>query len=234
MRHSHFFILSVGALVLAGCGASPAATEAGEDLPVHQVKLNVSADSGVPVEQSTDAARFNKLVALRSTQFTHRSDPFALTRTEEEYDRQQEMERVFSNTGGFTVEYQPPVDNKPAPVFQEQPYRRLAGVVVGDSVLAIIDMGNGQTEIIRPGEKVPNSDWTVVSIDQEKAVLRRSGNVLPHEVIVRLESPPPGFNGSSVGGGSPYGPGNGGMMPGAPGAPGAPGRGMNPGMRPGD
>jgi hypothetical protein len=66
------------------------------------------------------------------------------------------------------------------PVVEPQPYRRLSGIVVGDSVLALIVMGDGAgPQIIRPGLRIPNSPWRVISIDEEQAVLRRDGDVLP-------------------------------------------------------
>jgi hypothetical protein len=91
--------------------------------------------------------------------------------------------------------------------------------VVGDSVLALIDMGNGTTELIRPGQRIPGSEWTVVSIDEEKAILRRGGNRLPRQVTVRLELPPPGFGGGGNTGGFPGGPTGPGGPPGGPGMP---------------
>jgi len=87
-------------------------------------------------------------------------------------------------------------------------------------------MGNGaEPDVIRPGSKIPNSDWTVESIDREKAVLVRGGNAEPHRIVVRLESPPPGMGGGGIGG---PGAGGGGGFPGAPG-PGGMGGGRFPG-----
>jgi hypothetical protein len=140
------------------------------------------------------------------------------------------MLRVFGQIGGFTVQYTPPEVESPEPQdFPEpQPYRRLAGVVVGDSVLALIDMGDGTLRVIRPGETIEGTEWRVASIDSDKAILRRSGNRTPRQVIVRLESPPAGIGGGGFPGGAPGGfPGGPG---GAPGRPGIGGPGGDPGL----
>jgi hypothetical protein len=198
-------ILSVAALsvvFLAGCSKASSGPETAATLPVKKSSVVVDAAAGVPITQSTDAKRFTALVASNSGRFgAGRPDPFALTREDQAYDVQQGTERLFQQSN-FSMEYQPPVEADPTPPTMEpQPYRRLSGIVVGDSVLAIMDMGaGGDPVIIRPGMKIPNSEWTVVSIDSEKAVLSRPGNVRPNRITVRLESPPPGMGGTPNGG----------------------------------
>ncbi len=184
-----------------------------------------NVDAGIPVTESTDPKPYLRLVA--ASNYGHRSDPFALTSEEAAYDRQQNTERILSTMGSWKTEYvAPPDEDKTVPPEEPQPYRRLAGVVVGDSVLAIIDMGNGQTELIRPGMKIPNSEWTVVSINEDHAILHRGGDVAPHTISVRLESPPAGSMG---GGGSFGGPPAGGPPMGGP----PRGLGGGPGFNPG-
>lgn len=141
-----------------------------------------------------------------------RTDPFALHPIERSYEVKQENMRVFGSTGQF---FPPFVTDEPevitVPAIQPQPYRRLAGIMVGETVVAIIDMGDGgPMRIIRPGERVEGTEWTVYSIDSEKAILRRSGQALPREIVVRLESPPffrapQGGGGGAPGGGAPGG-----------------------------
>jgi len=144
--------------------------------------------------------------------FMPRNDPFALLPEERGFERSQASERLLAESGDWRFDYTPPEDKSGNIVVEPQPYRSLAGVIVGDSVLALIDMGDGRPlEIIRPGQRIPNSEWTVVSIDEDKAILRRSGNKLPKQIVVRLESPPfdpgqnqggnPGFGGPSGSGG---------------------------------
>ncbi len=141
--------------------------------------------------------------------FLPRNDMFALMPEERSYEVSQSSERFVSEAGGFSFDYEEPAPKNDVEVLEPQPYRRLAGVIVGESVLALIDMGDGRLEIIRPGQRIPNSEWTVVSIDEEKAILRRAGNRLPRQVIVRLESPPVGLGSAPGGGGPASGSGNG-------------------------
>ncbi|CAN5690310.1 hypothetical protein BH11ARM2_BH11ARM2_10170 [soil metagenome] len=223
---NRFLALGLLALGVVGCGGG-AATDAGTAAaPVSAPRIpefKANVDAGVPVTQSADDKLIKGLV-VRSDFGKGRPDPFALLPNEKGYEAQQETERVFGEMNGFTVlttrtsEPEPPL-----PVTEPQPYRRLAGIVVGDSVVAIIEMGDGQTEIIRPGQKIPNTEWTVASIDEEKAVLARGGNRLPKRIIVHLESPPAGYSAPGQGG-TPGGPGGPGGFPGGPGGyPGGPG-----------
>lgn len=119
-----------------------------------------------------------------------RPDPFSLEPRQQQFEIKQANERIFATTGSFFPSLFVPKEEKVQIDYTEpQPYRRLAGVLVGDSVMAIIDMGDGRPmEVIRPGMQIPNSPWRVISIDEEKAVLKRSGNVKPKEIVVRLET----------------------------------------------
>ncbi|AIE85778.1 hypothetical protein [Fimbriimonas ginsengisoli] len=207
-------ILALSGVLVAvvGCGA-PEPPLAAPTVTLPAVKVNFSTEAGVP---PTDGDPKMNLVAIRRAAARSggaRSDPFALRPDEQQFEKEQNMERMFAENGTFQGPQFEPKDAVvvPPPVVEPQPYRRLAGIVVGDSVLAIIDMGNGSTELIRPGMKVPGTEWTVVSIDEEKAVLRRAGNRLPKQIVVRLELPPAGIggnNGAPAGGGF-KGPGGG-------------------------
>ena len=206
---------------LVGCSTAPITPDPLPSASIKPVTYKPKALAGLPVAQSTEADKFPKLVASRASSWgKSRSNPFSLTALESAYDMQQASEKFLSESGGFSVQYEPKPEVDETPVLEPQPYRRLSGIVVGDSVNAIIELGDGRTEIIRPGQRIPNTEWTVVSIDSEKAVLKRSGNKLPTEIIVRLEVAP--YNpGQSVlgGGGAPGAPG--GSFPGKPGAAGA-------------
>jgi hypothetical protein len=239
--NSRTCLVGLGAFVLtlflAGCGAGtlPAPTQdaTGQDKgPKFKGPPSVA---GLEVKPNTDATQFTKLVASNASKFHTRGDPFALNATEKAFDNAQASERVFSSLGGWSTDVEPESEVAPRIELEVQPYRRLSGIVVGDSIVAIIEMGEGREPLlIHPGDHIPNSPWTVVSIDEDKAVLRRSGDVLPHEVIVRLETPPGGVQSTTTAGtGFPGGPGN---FPGAPrnfpgGPPGAGQRGGPPGGR---
>lgn len=204
-RKSYFLGLVAMGAVLAGCysedSVPPPVSAVTQPLP----PVVLTSPAGVP-ETPAPAVDPKTLASLKP--FQTRTDPFALKPIERQWDKQQEVYRVFGEVG-FTTQYQLPEEEavKPEDIPEAQPYRRLAGVVVGDSILALIDMGNGTLEVIRPGQQIPNSEWRVISIDSEKAVLRRNGNRTPRQIIVRLESPPPGMGGG-IGqtGGMPGGP----------------------------
>ena len=115
----------------------------------------------------------------------------------------------------------PPKVELPEP-FEPQPRRRVAGIIIGTTVSAILEQEGELPRIVYPGDMV--GEFRVAAITETGLVLRRSrGN--PREVRVPYE--PPG-NVGGVGGGGATGfgaPGAGGL--GAPGAP--PGRGRAPG-----
>lgn len=219
-------------IVVTGCQESqPPLTPPVVTLPPNNFDPGVDAGwgRGVVVGDATLVANLKtRNTGNLGQSFAPRNDPFALLAEERSFEAKQQSERVLSESGGWRFDYEEPAPTSDVEVQEPQPYRRLAGVIVGESVLALVDMGDGRLEIIRPGQRIPNSEWTVVSIDEDKAILRRPGNKLPRQIVVRLESPPAGFGGGAPQGG-PAGPG--GAGPGSMG----PGRGgpAGPGMQPG-
>lgn len=193
-KQYHGWSLGVASLVVAGCGPSSETKTYPEQAPpaaVRDVKKGLvsNVDAGVPLPASVDSAKWTALA--KSHVFAARPDPFALTTEEQKFDRSQFANRLF-DTQRFGQEFDAiPEETKPEIAPEPQPYRRLAGIIVGDSILAIIEMGNGQpAQVVRPGQIIPGTEWRVVSIDPEKAVLRRGGDKIPHEVVVHLEGKP--------------------------------------------
>ncbi|MBS1717119.1 MAG: hypothetical protein JSS72_05245 [Armatimonadetes bacterium] len=181
--------------VLGGCiKVPPHAAEAppGGIPDVKESSLDLNADAGVPlVPKMLPTVWVGRVAAFN---FVPRKDPFELLDIEKGFEYRQQAERFVNESGGFHDEIQiteNPVVEATTEVVEPQPHRRLAGIVVSDSVYAIIEMGDGKpAELVRPGQKIGNTEWTVISIDQEKAVIHRDGNKLPHDVTVRLESRP--------------------------------------------
>jgi hypothetical protein len=209
---------------------APSADATGQDKgPKFQGPPSIA---GLEVKPSTNTKQFGQLVAANADKFHARSDPFALSAPEKAFDSEQASERIFASTGFITL-VEPKSEVAPTVEFEAQPYRRLSGIIVGDSIVAILEQPGEDPILIRPGMKIPNSPWTVASIDEDKAVLRRTGNVLPHEVIVRLETPREGYGSTPTGGGAPAGgfPGGPGMFPGAGGGARPGGFGAGPGGR---
>lgn len=227
MKNTLCALLIVGAgASLTGCldlsTATPVASVAPPSSVVKEAAaFRPDAKAGVRVD-APDPSKAASLWATTLTRsFNSRPDPFALQSKERSYENSQLSERIFGESGGWSLRFQPEPETITVPEAEPQPPRRLAGVIVGDSVLALIDMGDGQLKLIAPGQDVDG--WHVVSIDAEKAILTRSGNKLPKQITVRLQEPLSN-GGSGMGGGPGDGPGSGGPgMPGTP--PGGPGDG---------
>jgi len=213
----------LGAGFTVGCkGPSTAADSGSSVLPTPATpKIDWGTDVGLPLDtQTPNPKELSNLVASLDVQ--HRQDPFSLTPQEKAYDTAQATERLVSVGGNMATDYEPPPPPDDTPLAEEpQPYRRVSGILVGDSVLAIIEMGEGQPAIVRPGMYVPGTPWFVVSIDEEKVVLRRAGNVNPKTITVRLEQRNPNAGGGAGAGGvgQPGGPGPGGGFGKGPNAP---------------
>jgi hypothetical protein len=195
---------AVGCMDPKGLGA-PDATQMPSDPIVAKAKsYQPASPAGVSIPTASGPL-WVQLIA--SQKFSSRPDPFALQAKERNWENRQITNRIFDQDQwryDFTPEETPPV----IPETEPQPYRRLAGVIVGDSVLALIDMGDGKLQLIRPGQDIDG--WHVESITAEgpsgtaEAILTRGGNKLPHRVTVRLEEPSP------IGGANPGGRGRGG------------------------
>lgn len=159
-------------------------------------KLN--ADAGVPIQVAAKPTAFEDATKMT---FGTRANAFSLLPAEAKFNNEQAAARLVSDSGGFSMMYEPP---PPKPdeetIVEPQPRRRLAGILLGDAVIALVQMEDGRVYDVHPGSKIPNSEWTVVSIDQERAILRRSGNKLPKQIEVKLESGPIGGGGGGGGG----------------------------------
>lgn len=173
----------------------------------------IAAPAGLPVGPAPADSAY-KLIHSQTT--VTRPDAFRMHDFEEGYDIKARNEKIVQTTGGsWPSFFVPKPEIVQVETVEPQPFRRLAGVLVGDSVMAIIDMGNNTPmQVIRPGMQVPNSPWKVVSIDEEKAILRRTGNKRPKEIIVRLQGPQVRSNPGNVTAPSNPGGGGGGQAPG--------------------
>lgn len=233
-------IASLG--LLAGCGGGSGTVTPSTTVPaVKPITFKAPVDAGVPVAQpegidavQTSGRTYRDDLLLLGVRYPYHqvaSNAFNLRPSERDYDGVQAMERLNTVQGQFSIIYQAPEDKTPIPIIEPQPYRRLSGIVIGEAVTALIEIGDGTTLLIRPGQKIPNTEWTVVSIDEEKAILRRGGNRLPKQIVVRLESAPVGVGPNANPGGGNFGPGG---PPGGFGGPGGPPGGFGgPGGPPG-
>ncbi|CAN5448747.1 hypothetical protein BH11ARM1_BH11ARM1_18120 [soil metagenome] len=249
-KRANYSLVALGLVagaILVGCGSPPVETTtgsapqamapAGQKASAADIAAVYGSLPGIPgnAKPLADApkafATEGKLVAARYG--PARKDPFALKPEEKNYETAQETMRVMGEMGGWVTLFTPKEEKNPDAnlIIEPQPYRRLSGIIIGESVYAILDQGDGQPLIIRPGMKIPNSNWTVASIDEEKAILTRTGNTLPRTVVVRLESPPAGQGPSNTRTASPGGPGGPGGPPAGFTPPGGPGGRAGPGGR---
>lgn len=181
---------------------------AGVAKKIDEIKPVAQAGVDKVVSKSMAPDRLNGLIAS-TAKYGFRSNPFALSADEIKFDESQASERFLAEQGHFANSFELPEDKDDIVAQEEaQPYRRISGIVIGDAVYAILEE-NGQSRIIRPGMQIPDSNWTVVSINRDEVKLRRPGNVQPNEVIVRLEVAPPGIGGAGAQGGPAGGPGRG-------------------------
>lgn len=213
-------ILVAGVLITAGC-AAPEEETASVRPSGRVVKPYVpSSAAGLPVTVKVDPNALKPLLA-RAARFGSRSNPFLLRKDEIVFERNQTVERLFTQDGDFPVTFDPSTPPPVVVVEEAQPYRRLSGIVIGEAVIGILETQGQPTILIRPGQLIPGTDWTVVSLNEDRAVLRRPGNRRPNQVTVKLEQPPAGF--AAAGGGTGTsgraegaGGGRGGGPPGAP------------------
>lgn len=176
---------------LAGCAGSgdTGATMTPPPPPSKAGPVVIKAQAGMPIAAG-DPTKFAQQIF--NTPVPVRADPFSLMASEQAFEHQQLAQNLASQTS-WPLFYKPPAVVVSQPVVEPQPARRLAGIFIGDSITALIDMGDGKLIEIHPGQRIDKTEWMVVSIDSEKAVLRRVGSKkLPSEVIVRLETAPSG------------------------------------------
>lgn len=186
--------------------------------------MSLAADAGVQMTPQVDTDGKLLQDAALAVKTSSRMDPFALLQNEIRYEKDQTVARIVGDAPLFNqyFEIPKPVEEQGEITEPAPPNLRLAGIIMGDGVSALLDF-NGQIIEIRPGTRIPNSEWVVVSIDTERAVLRRSGNKRPKELVVYLSGRLGGGNQGGGNSGGPNGPGDDGG--GAPGSPGRGGRG---------
>ncbi|MCG9895720.1 MAG: hypothetical protein MH204_09615 [Fimbriimonadaceae bacterium] len=194
-------------MILVGCAPEfPAVTAPEARAPADQT-VEVTAEAGLPV---TADATLDVIKVAQTMDFGSRPNPFGLLAREVNFDRSQMAARLLNDGGGFITEYEEPdfTTAEPIPVRIPVPNWRLAGVLVGESVVALLDTGVQVIEI-RPGTRIDGTNWIVIAIDEETATLRNTEDVLPKEITINLQSQLFGLPGAGApAGGPPGGPGN--------------------------
>jgi hypothetical protein len=229
MKKNSTFILAFALLAVGCSGPLPTVTvpTASQVTGADATEPPVTAEAGLPIlgREAAPAATpggapatpvVDIFTVARGMNFASRRDPFALMRGEISFDREQTAARLLNETGTWRTDYEPQPDVEPDS-FKEPvlvPNWRVSGVVISDSVLALIDTG-ARVYDVRPGQTVPETEWVVVAIDEESVLLRHRRDVEPKEVRINLQSQIFGIPGADggQGGGGQFGPGG----PGGPG-----------------
>lgn len=197
-----------GALV--GCRSrEPIAVQPVPDLTT-QLEAEFKAKAPEPpdagVKRDLKPHTIPQIVESAGLSFLTRKNPFAMFGEELGFETAIRTRIILGkHTPTYATEFDPPVEEIPEELrpVEPQPYRRIAGIYFGDTVAAIIEMEDGRTYVVAPGQQIPGSEWIVESVDTEKAILRRDPRKRPDRIIVRLESRPsiPGGGGGGTGGG---------------------------------
>lgn len=221
--------IALMAFVVVGCDSAarpaPGAVTGQVDPKVRELYIP-EAQAGVRLGAETAYADMDTVfeIAQRKNWTSRRSDAFSLLAAERRFDQEQMLERLLSESGGFSQEFEFPDESGESddrPVRFPTPAWRLAGIVVSEgAVIALLDQG-GAVDTIVPGQPVSGTEWRCVAIDTEKAVFRRDSNRLPNEIVVPLQGAIPGAlgggNAPAGGGGGRQGDGRqGGGRPGSP------------------
>ncbi len=190
---------------LVGCKTDPLVATA---MPQGQVDNKVrelyvpEAEAGVALKPEDVHKDMDTVLDMANNRswYSRRSEAFALLASERKFDQSQTLERIMSESGGWSQEFELP-DELPETAIPQTfpaPAWRLAGIVVSEgAVIALLDQGT-RTDTIVPGQMVEGTEWRCVSIDAEKAVFRRDPRRLPSEIVVPLQGGLPG----AVGGGN--------------------------------
>ncbi|MBX3097027.1 MAG: hypothetical protein KF812_09210 [Fimbriimonadaceae bacterium] len=217
----NWIVLGAVAISLGVAGCSPLTFEEPRAPrnpgPAENPELVAAAGVAVPLPGPETALETIEEGKLRY--FPYRSDVFALLSSERAFDRSQLAERLISE-GGFAMYYEPPAEEAepPPPTRAPVPQWRLAGVLLSNGVVALAEIPT-QTGTryfdLRPGTiiTVGETQWQVVSISEERAIVKRLGPGPEQYEEIRLTE---GFG--RLGGGNQGGGGSGPARPGTSGA----------------
>jgi hypothetical protein len=140
------------------------------------------AAAGMPVSLPGPETAQLTVDEARNRYFPYRSDVFALLTSERKFEQDQMAERLITEGGGFSLYYEQPDEESepPPPTRVPVPLWRLAGVVLSNGVVALAEIRTTQGSQyvdLRPGTIITVGDvqWQVVSIDEERAVVKRLG-----------------------------------------------------------
>jgi hypothetical protein len=202
MKLSHTILFAAGLALLSSQGCKPREVEAHtpvRDLVGPLEKEYAAKEGELPlagrkIEPPVKIYTKEELIAHSGLTFGARHNPFALFAEESAFQSNVRLGIILSKMPGYANVLPPPSEPPPPElnVPEAQPYRRASGIYFGDSVSAIIEMGDNKTYIVSPGQRVGDTEWYVESIDAEKVILYRESRRDPRRIVIRLETPPIG------------------------------------------
>lgn len=188
-------LLSCLAVIAVGC-TGPDATPNFRPQSAKKVEPVVhTAEAGVLVAASSAAAEAEVRRQANEYLVASRPNPFFLLGPEMAFEKDQFAANMTASMGFYRMAGESKAQPvQPTFINEPQPPRRMAGVLIGESVSGLIDMNDGTPglKVIRPGTELKNAngqvEWVVQSIDEEKAILvRKDANRYPRRVVVRLQ-----------------------------------------------
>lgn len=222
-RKQPFAFLALGvALATAGCAPIPMEEAVIPRTPPDPEKPAIVAGAGLPVTNPGPETAAKVKEDSLTKYYPNRSDVFALLAAERTFDRDQMVERLLSEGGGFGQYFKLPEEESeaPPPARVPVPQWRLAGILLapnGVVALAEINTTRGPVFVdLRPGTTFQDGDvtWQVIRFTETEVTVQRVGS--DQVEVISLGD---GFNRGGSGGGAQSG---GGGRPGA-GAAGGPG-----------
>lgn len=223
-RNQPFAILAVGiGLVMAGCAPIPMDEARIPRTPQDPEKPAIIAGAGLPVNNPGPETAAKVKEDSMAKYYPNRSDVFALLASERTFDRDQMVERLLSEGGGFGQYFELPEEESeaPPPARVPVPQWRLAGILLAQNgvvALAEINTAQGPTFVdLRPGStfQLGNDTWQVIRFTETEVTVQRVGS--DQVEVISLGD---GFN-RGGGGGAGQGGNNGRPGAGASGGPGA-------------
>ncbi len=197
MKKTYLFVLA-GTLVLAGCGTREAEIPASPGDIVSKVKKQFEENN--PPEDlpmagvKRDTVPHDKWAMIESANlvFASRRNPFALFGDEMAFETSIRYNIILSKLAPpysiLIEEGEREVPESLRPV-DPQPYRRASGILLGETVKAVIVEGQ-RRYFVSPGDFLEGTDWMVLAITGDSVILVREESKRPNRMVVRLESAP--------------------------------------------
>lgn len=184
-RNQPFALLALGvALAMAGCAPIPMEKAVIPRTPADPEKPAIVAGAGLPVTNPGPETAAKVKEDSLAKYYPNRSDVFALLASERTFDRDQMVERLLSEGGGFGQYFELPEEESeaPPPARVPVPQWRLAGILLAQNgvvALAEINTARGPVFVdLRPGTtfQIGEETWQVIRFTETEVTVQRVGS----------------------------------------------------------